>query len=70
MESVLEDKRNIVALSCDLAKYTWRVGVDGVTKIEAYGEPGHMAKIPWFAIWINDELSLRMDGTAKTVSYS
>lgn len=69
MKSILEDKREIEALSCDAAQYTWRVGRDGVTKIEAYGENGHMAKVVWFAIWMGDEIKLRMEGTAKCVSY-
>lgn len=70
MKSILEDNREIKALSCDLAQHTWRIGVSGVTKIEAYGECGHMAKIPWFAVWVDGKLSLRMDSHGKSVSYS
>ena len=67
--SILKDKRKIKALSCDLSRYTWRVGQDGITKIEAYGENGHMAEVIWFAVWAGDEIILRMEGTGKSISY-
>lgn len=70
MKSILEDDREIKALSCDIAEYTWRVGDCGVTKIEVYGEFGEMAKVPWFAIWIKGSLELRMHSQGKSVSYS
>ena len=69
MLSVLEDRRPIKSLSCNLSRYTWHVGKNGVTKIEAYSENGHTAKIPWFAIWVDEKMTIRADGLGKTVAY-
>ena len=66
---MLEDTREIEAVSCDIAQYTWKIGKDGVTKIECYGENGHMALLAWFAIYVNGVLKVRMDSYAKSVSY-
>jgi len=37
------------------------VGRNGVTKIEAYGEPGEMALVPWFRILKGDFLYARVN---------
>ncbi len=35
-----------------------------VDKIEAYGEPGQGAMVPWFAIWIDGEIVDRINAAA------
>lgn len=32
-----------------------KVGIDGVTRIEAYGEPGEMSHVLWFAVYYGDD---------------
>jgi len=72
MKTVLEDMRKIKALHCDLGEEThsFFVGEGGITRIEAYAENGHMALVPWFAVYKGEEIAVRMDGLGKTVCYS
>ena len=69
MTRLIEDKRPIQSVSCDISKYTWRIGKDAVTKIEVYEETGQMSYVPWIAIWKNNEVVLRMDAQGKSVGY-
>ena len=72
IESAIDDKREIAELHCDMAMetFSWVVGKNGVTKIECYGEYGHMAKIPWFAIYVHGILKTRVSGECKTITYA
>jgi len=48
----------------------WTVGQGGVSRIEVYGEPGQRALTPWFAIWIDGEIRVRVNAAAvETVVY-
>ena len=45
------------------------VGHGGVTKIEAYYENGEYAGIPWFAVYVGDELIARRCAGGCRVDY-
>lgn len=67
---MLQDEREISAvwfLCEDGGGYS--VGTVGTTKIAAYGEPGHMASIPFIAVYGGDELLVRIPATAVSVHY-
>ena len=42
----------------------------GTTKITAYAESGHMAMIPWIAIWKGNEISVRVTAEAVIIHYA
>ena len=67
MSKLTEDKREIKSVCGHGIR--WDVGVDGVTKIEAYDEMGQMSYVPWIAIWVGDTIILRMDAQGKTICY-
>lgn len=46
------------------------VGVHGVTKIEAYDESGHMACIPWLAVFNGEEIAMRVPADQVTIQYT
>lgn len=48
----------------------FKVGQSGVTSIEAYDENGHMASIPWLAIFKGDEIVLRTPACHVAISYA
>ena len=59
---ILDDDRPVKAIwTRDPEDYgaTVLVGCGGVTKIEAYGEPGQGAYVPWFAVWKGDVIDSR-----------
>ena len=70
MTTILEDKRPIKGLTNERqgCNFAW-VGQGGVTRIEAYGEPGHMAMLPWFAVWHDDHLAGRVSADHVAVVY-
>ena len=56
ISSILEDPREIRGLTNEAQgeNFAW-VGQDGVTRIVAYGEDGHMARVPYFAVYRNGD---------------
>lgn len=56
-ETILTDDRQIASIcgSGELA-IGFRVDLDGVTKIEAYGEPALYCDMPWFAVYKSGRL--------------
>lgn len=56
-DEILNDSRTIISVwSLDAEEMTGaRVGWQGTTRIEAYGEPGQECFVPWFAAYKNDE---------------
>lgn len=38
------------------------VGMQCITKIECYREPGQCAHVPWFKVWEGDNLKHRING--------
>ncbi len=61
--------KNPTAISSLVIDYSQRVhdwnpmvGVNGITKIEAYDEPGQMAYVAWFAIYVGDAVIWRVNG--------
>lgn len=38
-------------------------------RIEVYEENGQMAKVPWFAIWKNEQVIARVDAQGLQVTY-
>jgi hypothetical protein len=67
-----QDKRPIVTIE-ELGRtegyYIWTVGRNGITKIEPYGENGHMAPIPWLAIWKGEEITARVPADKFVIHY-
>lgn len=60
--SILEDSREIKSIYWE-DEGSITVGRAGVTKIEAYGEPGQCTYyVPWFKIWEGDHLDQRING--------
>lgn len=47
----------------------FKVGQNGTTAIVAYDESGHMASVPWIAVFKGDEIVCRVQADAVTVSY-
>jgi hypothetical protein len=39
----------------------YKVGRDGITRIEAYDEHGNGAFVPWFAVYKGDEMVMRVN---------
>ena len=54
-KNILDDKREIAYIDMDDDSYI--VGVDGVSKIEVYGQGAYHCDVPWFAIYIRDSSS-------------
>lgn len=52
----------IRALNMDLAQTSYRLGKDGITKIEAYDEPGVMGYVAWFNLWRGKTLYAKLNG--------
>lgn len=47
----------------------YRVGHNDITRIEAYDESGHMANIPWIAVFKGDDIVLRTAAEHVDISY-
>ena len=58
---ILNDERPIRCLVEEGASIA-QVGQLGVTKIEAYGEPGEYCFIPFFAVYKDDKIFFRVNG--------
>ena len=70
IESILLDKRPITSIVSDQGRLLFRVGEGSITKIEAYGEPGQMAKVPWIAIYEGEKgIVCKMDATGMRLYY-
>lgn len=64
------DERPIMAILWpDNDESHFRVGQSGVTKIVAYDESGHMAYVPWLAVFKGDEIVLRCPADQVAISY-
>ncbi len=63
---ITTDERTITNLVIDYVQRVsdWNptVGSNGVTKIEAYDETGEMSYVPWFAIYVGEEIVWRVNG--------
>lgn len=71
LSTILEDEREIERLSFGTgpADVSIVVGLAGVTKIVAYGEPGQGAYVPYFAVYIGEHLNDRVPAHMVVVSY-
>ena len=59
--TILEDKREIKSIQSSLIDSPeYCVGKYGITKIEAYGEPGMHCDLPWVRIFKSDEVVARI----------
>ena len=71
--NIKEDKRPIHAVGTvpenDETGY-WKVGFRSCTAIVAYEEPGNGAMVPWLAVYIKDELRLRLPGWCCSIEYA
>lgn len=65
-----KDTRPITAISwADTEGSRFKVGQNGTTRIEAYDESGHMANVPWIAVFKGDEIVLRTAADHVDISY-
>lgn len=64
---MIEDKRPIKQIFREYASYT--VGLNGITKIELYQEPGQMGYINYAALYMGDNIFARVDLSGWGVSY-
>lgn len=64
--SVRKDTRTISGLVVDYNQrvHNWNIAVgnNGVSKIESYDECGEMSYVPWFAIYVGDQITWRVNG--------
>lgn len=68
---LMEDQRTIDNLALVDEDYFFKVGVAGVTKIRAYGEPGQYCMVPWFAVHRGAEIICRVPAEqAMLVGYA
>ncbi len=71
MNTILDDKRVIDGVYWNDSDGTsYRVGVLGTTKIEAYGEPGLHCNLPWIAVWKDENLVTRVPATQVQIVYA
>lgn len=65
---LMQDDREVVAVSRDW--YSDRVGQEGVTKIEVYGESGEYCDIPWFKVYVGDTIVRRSSCHGHMIHYA
>ena len=70
MKTIQSDPRIIDSIWYDDQEWShFKVGSNGVTRIEAYGEPSLYAEIPFYAVFKGLEISARVPGQQVTVLY-
>lgn len=71
MKTILEDGREIEQLSLGGGPMdvSTKVGVNGVTKIVAYAEPGPGLGVPYFAVYVGDRINERVPAAMAVVTY-
>ncbi len=65
--TIMKDEREIDSLWD--GEWFVQVGIPNITRIRAYGEPGHMAMLPWFAVYNGDEILMRVPAHKVGVTY-
>jgi len=63
-QTILTDERQILEITYQDGYF--KVGV-GITKIMAYGELGQGNYVPWFALFVGDQLVARVNGMYVTL---
>ena len=66
---ILEDKREILRLDYDDGYGTAFIVGSEIEKIVAYGEPGEHCYKPWFAVYSNGKIAMRIPASKVRVSY-
>jgi hypothetical protein len=71
MIRMLQDKREIesVWVTTDNTQGIWRVGHNGITKIEVYPEDSQIGVVTWCAIYNGDVIKYRFDMAGMGVTY-
>lgn len=66
-----KDPRAIQSIAQGLKEGDWRwiVGVNGVTEIRVYEEPGDGAMVPWFAVYVGEHIDVRIAAKNLIVAY-
>ena len=64
IEDILQNDEREINLIYINDNDVWRVGFEGTTRIEAYGEPGEYGDKPWFKVWVGDEIVTRVNASA------
>lgn len=68
---IVLDPRTVatIAFSPGNDGFAYAVGTNGVSRIVAYWENGMMAPVPWFAVFIGDEIMARVPAQMVFISY-
>lgn len=62
-KDMLSDEREVVAIGASiLDNPDWQVGKYNVTKIEMYAQSALYCDVPWFAVYVGDEIVARVNG--------
>ena len=70
IETIMEDERPIESIWWNDDDGTHcEVGRGGITAIQAYGENGHMAVVPWLAVMKGNEISHRVPAHQVEIVY-
>ncbi len=70
MTIITDQIKGRVIFSVEKGEISYMVGVVGVTKIEAYEEPGQVNHVPWFVVYVGDgQVWARLDAAGCVVSY-
>jgi len=70
MIRILDDDTPINCIHFDEARWSVYLHKDGITKIEAYGEAGEMAEVPWVAVWRGNEILYRFPARICRIEYA
>lgn len=71
IKNMLEDPRQIDHVNNESAAFTVAaVGLNGVTKIVAYGENAEFCLVPWLAVYKGDEIAQRIAATGLSIYYA
>ncbi len=71
MNTILQDTRTIstIAFGPKEDDFAYSVGVSGITSIVAYAEPGEMAHVPWFKVYMGADIIARVPARMVMVVY-
>ena len=75
-DKIIEDEREIVRIVWDNEEAAEVGGLVGasdhrkITRIESYGEPAQYCNVPWFAVYVGDEIAMRVPAGQVSVQYA
>ena len=62
-KDILQDEREVIAIGASLMDNPdWQVGRNNVTKIEVYAQSALYCDVPWFAVYVGEDIVARVNG--------